>query len=105
MHVPDELLQVYYVTGGGVDYESGPYTVVIPAGETRFSFAVPITDNDVLEGNENFNLTINASSLPNRVTVTNPYQATVTIVDNDGKIYLVELKSIEYSYTKKKRTI
>ena len=113
----DELLQVYYVTGGGVDYESGPYTVVIPAGETRFPFAVPITDDDVLEGNENFNLTINASSLPNCVIVTNPYQATVTIVDNDGKIYLVSAHSMptvviyrtkicqEYSYTKKKRTI
>ena len=47
-------------------------------------FAVPITDDDVLEGNENFNLTINISSLPNRV-VTNPHQATVKIVDNDGK--------------------
>ena len=74
------------MTGGGVDYESGPYTVIIPAGQISASFDVPIIDDDVLEGNVNFNLTISTSSLPNRVTVTNPYQAAVTIVDNDGKI-------------------
>ena len=77
------------MTGGGVDYTSGPYTKIIRAGETRVPFAVPIIDDDVLEGNENFNLTISTPSPPNRVTVTNPYQASVTIVDDDGKIYLV----------------
>ena len=30
-------------------------------------------------------VTINSSSLPSRVTPGNPSQATVTIVDNDGK--------------------
>ena len=81
----DELLKVYCVTGGGVDYASGPYTVIIPAGQISVSFDVPIVDDKILDGNKNFNLTINASSLPSRVTVTNPHQATVTIVDNDGK--------------------
>ena len=83
----DVLLQVCYVTGGGVDYGSGPYTIIIPAEEISVPFDVPITDDRVLEGDESFNLTINTSSLPSRVTVTNPHQATVTIVDNDGKIF------------------
>ena len=73
------------IAGGGVDYESGPYIVMIPAGMTNVPFYVAITDDNLLEETENFNLTISALSLPNRVAVTNPHQATVTIVDNDGK--------------------
>ena len=39
----------------------------------------------ILEYNENFNLVINSSSLPANILVSNPDQATVTIVDDDGK--------------------
>ena len=79
------MLQVYCVTGGGVDYESGPYTVIFPAGENIVPFDVPIIDDDVLEKIEAFNLIINSSSLPSHVAAITPYQATVIIVDNDGK--------------------
>ena len=40
-------------------------------------------DDNILESNETFQLSINTSSLPNRVTVDNPNEITVTIVDND----------------------
>ena len=85
-----ELLQLslLYVTGGRVDYESGPYTVIIPAEESSIQFDISIVDDDVLEGNERFNLIINSSSLPNHVTVTTPYQARVIIVDNDGELLI-----------------
>jgi len=73
-------------TGGGVDYNSGPYNVMIPAGVTSVTFDVPITDDNILEGNENFMLTINQSSLPTGIICGIPDSATVTIVeDNDGK--------------------
>ena len=71
-----------------MDYTSGPYTVTFPAGQTTATFDVPINDDDILEGNENFILTIDPSSLPSDVSVGDPDQATVTIVDNDRK-YLV----------------
>ena len=73
------------MTGEGVDYGSGPYDVTFPEGETEAQFDVTINDDNILEGNENFNLTIVASSLPSRVDIGNPARATVTIVDNDGK--------------------
>ena len=57
---------------------------MIPAGMTNVPYYVAITDDNLLEENENFNLIISTFSLPSRVTVTNPHQATVTIVDNDG---------------------
>ena len=68
-----------------MDYISGPYTVTFTAGTIHASFNVSITDDNVFERNENFLLTIHPSSLPSNVTVGDPGQVTVTIVDNDGK--------------------
>ena len=77
-----------------MDYTSGPYTVTIPAGRITATFNVPINDDNILEGNENFMLTIN-SSLPNGVTRGTPSQATVIIMDNDIAIsmHFVEITS------------
>ena len=68
-----------------MDYTSGPYTVTFPAGQTTATFNVPITDDMILEGDENFMLIIDETSLPDDVTRSNPGEATVTIVDDDGK--------------------
>ena len=80
--------------GGGVDYGSGPYTVIFPAGETSMSFDVPITDDVILENTEMFSVAIDPS-LPDRVTVGSPGQATVAIQDSDCELlcilYLLDL--------------
>ena len=68
-----------------MDYGSGPYTVTIPAGTTSVPFNIPINDDMILEGNEDFMLTIIPSSLPTNVSVSSPDQATVTIVDVGSK--------------------
>ena len=54
---------------------------------TSVPFNIPITDDNVYEGNENFTIFINSSSLPADVIVESPGQATVTIVDDDRKSY------------------
>ena len=60
---------------------------------TEASFTVTIINDKILESNERFKLSINIDSLPNRVTVDNPSEVTVTIVDNDRKIiYLCIIK-------------
>ena len=51
---------------------------------TTASFNIPITDDNILENNEDIQIEINASFLPSRVGVSNTGQATITIVDNDG---------------------
>ena len=71
--------------GGGVDYNSGPYSVQFNVGVTRVLLTVSIHDDNILEGNETFNLSIGTSSLPSRVTVGNPGETMVTILANDGK--------------------
>ena len=75
---------------GGVDYGSGPYTVTFPAEQTRVLFDVPVTDDDIHEMSETFNLIIDPSSLPNGVTSSN--SSTVTIMDQDGKYNLCKLQ-------------
>jgi len=52
---------------------------------TSVTFDVAIIDDNVLELNELFDLTIVSSSLPNGFTVDHPGQAVVTIIDNDSK--------------------
>ena len=68
-----------------MDYTSGPYSITFPAGVTNVPFNISINDDNVLEENENFILTIN-SSLPTDVMAGNPAQVTVTIVDTDCEL-------------------
>ena len=74
-----------HVTGGHVDYTSGPYSVILPAGEISVPFNISVNDDNIFEDSEIFMLTIN-SSLPNDVVSGNPDQATVIIMDNDCKL-------------------
>ena len=67
------------------DYNAGPYTGIISAGESHVTFSIPITDDNIREESETFNLIIDESSLPNGITSGNPKTTTVTIMDNDGK--------------------
>ena len=71
---------------GGVDYNSGPYTVQFNAGVAKRSFNVMINNDNILENDETFNLNINTSSLPSGVSVGTTDQATVTILANDGEL-------------------
>ena len=73
------------IIGGGVDYDSGPYTVTFPAEEESVSLRISINDDNIFEHDENFVLTINASSLPTGVYTENLNETIVTIVDDDGK--------------------
>jgi len=75
----------YDITGGGVDYDSGPYTITFPAGVTSVPFDIPINDDNILEDDEDFTVGIIRNTLPDRVTHGSTDQARVIIVDNDGE--------------------
>ena len=72
-------------TGGGDDYVSGPFSVIIPAGRTRASFDVPIINDTTQEDNERFRLTIDRASLVYCIFIGRPMRATVIIVDDECK--------------------
>jgi len=83
----------FFVIGANKDYFSGPYYIVFTAGMTEAVFNITVNDDDILEGTETFNITINPSSLPNNVTIGGLDEAVVTIVDNDGEFYQTERHS------------
>ena len=71
------------LTGGGVDYNSGPYNIRITAGKTEVTFNVLIKDDRIMESDEKFQLKI--QTVPNHVTTKGSSKCTITIVDNDRK--------------------
>ena len=72
-------------TGYGVDYTSGPFYITFPPGDMLFVFNVPITDDDIVEFNESFVLSVDPSSLPAGVTISKHDQIFATIIDDDCK--------------------
>ena len=80
-----------YIRTGNVDYASGPYNMVIPAGTSNTSFSVSITDDNITENPEAFLLSINPLSLSNILVFGNHTEAIVTIVDNDCKFTMLLL--------------
>ena len=76
------------LAGGGVDYTFGPYNVTFTAGVASVSFNITIINDNVLEDNETFLLTIVSSSLSSQgfLLTTGVYsEATVKIVDTTSK--------------------
>ena len=71
--------------GGGVDYNSGPYSVQFNVGVTIVSFNVTLKEDSTKEDNETFTLSINSSSLPSSIIIGDDSQTTVTIRNDDGK--------------------
>ena len=68
-----------------MDYHSGPYHIIITSGITQAAFDISITDDNILEGNENFVVAIDGSSLPLGVVVGGNNQARVIIRDDESK--------------------
>ena len=64
---------------------SGPYNVTFLAGMTTTVLDVPINNDNICEPSETFIVTINTSSLPDRVTNGDPGHITIIIADNDSK--------------------
>ena len=56
--------------------------MTFPAGTTTASLSISVTNDNIVEMNETFSLTINSSS---DVTVVDPYNALVAIVDDDSE--------------------
>ena len=78
------MVNYYILFTGGEDYTTGLYSVTFTAGGTIALPTIPINDDKTFEGNENFTLIIDSSSLPSDVTIINPSQTTVTIIEDEG---------------------
>ena len=90
---------VYIISGGSHgDYKSGPFNVTILPGNNSASYNISITDDNIFETNETFNLTINASSLLSRVVLQPNCMIVCTIIDNhDGELHVIALHAMYIS--------
>ena len=73
---------------GGIDYDPGPYNITIPAGITNLSFTILLAIDDIVELDEEFELTIDEALLPFMVTAAE--STSVIIVDNDSEFIGIE---------------
>ena len=77
------------IVTGNMDYQRGPFSLTFTASVNSIPVIVRLIDDNIFEGNENFTLTIDPSSLPNNVMVTQPSEVVVGISDdNDGRLVI-----------------
>jgi len=70
---------------GTEDYLYGMYSIIFPSNMIMQFVNITICDDNVLEEDETFSLTIVSNSNPDNVTNGSPDNVTVIIVDNDRK--------------------
>ena len=70
------------------DYLYGVHTGTFTSGVTLTFVDVPICNDNVLEGDETFSISIVSNSHPDVVTNGSPDHVNITIVDNDGKCHV-----------------
>ena len=68
-----------------MDYTSNPITATFPAEATTTTINVPLTKDDILEGDESFELSISVSSGQRRVIMGPMTKATCVIKDSTSK--------------------
>ena len=66
------------------DYTGGKRVIIVPAGVMTKSFTIDIANNNIVECNKIFNVTI-VSVTTCGVTIGNNNRSEVTIADDDGK--------------------
>ena len=87
----------------GTDFTAGPYTVSIPAGQTRGTVSIQTTQDSVLEGDEDFDVSITGASPA--TTVGSRSRATIAIEDDEYKVdlgdpsYIVDENAGVYRHT------
>ena len=80
------MLHMYDVTGDDVDYGAEEYIVTFAVGSINASLDITINDDNLLENDETFRVTIH--SVTNNHTVGIPGDARVTIIDSPSEYFL-----------------
>lgn len=81
-----------------MDYNSRSYSLTFIAGINRFPFRIQINNDDTFEGNENFSVAIDLSSLPSYVMPTYPSKAIVVISDEDDGMCFISVMRYTCTY-------
>ena len=79
---------------GGVDYDTGPYIVVFPAGITSATFNVTIINDNILERDEEFHLNITSPPTASKVMLGQNNQIRIDIINDDSKYIAILLNIV-----------
>ena len=79
---------------GGVDYDTGPYIVVFPAGITSATFNVTIINDNILERDEEFHLNITSPPTASKVILGQNNQVRIDIINDDSKYIAILLNIV-----------
>ena len=74
----------YIIEGKDYEVETSTIQILFSGGKTCTTFNVKINDNDRLESNKSFNVTIDPLSLPYGIVLCTITTAEVVILDDDG---------------------
>ena len=77
---------------GGVDFDTTTLTATFDSGMTMSSVSVPVIDDDIIEVDETFSITLSfstPSSVNKGITLGARYNAIVTITDSTGKYIII----------------
>ena len=74
-----------HIFADGTDYEEGPYNVTIPKGKMNATYCIAVPNDEELEMDEAFRITINENALDQDVVVMSPNEARVIILDDECK--------------------
>ncbi len=80
------LLTGLGATGSGVDFDSTPRSIAVPAGTVEQAFTVSTVEDEKFEGYETFQATILALGLPDDLALAAAHRSTVTIVDDEASV-------------------
>ena len=75
-----------YISGGGVDFNSATQTATITAGSSSSTINITVNDDNIVEGDEMFTMTLNVPTSPG-ITAGSITMATATIIDSTSKLH------------------
>ena len=76
------------VTLLGIDFNSATQTVTITAGTNSSMMNIPVTDDNIVEGDETFSMSVTVpSSLGPGITTGTITNATITIIDTSSEYH------------------
>ena len=75
-----------HLLGGGVDFNSATQTATITAGASSSTINITVINDNIVEGDEMFTMTLNVPTSPG-ITTGNITMATATIIDSTSRLH------------------
>ena len=90
-----KVVKIFPIISLVADFDSTPIRVTILPGDTDVTVSIPIVNDTIVEGEESFDVLLEASGIG--VVVGDPRQAEVTIAGKKSEIFIMDHDSGSYN--------